>query len=716
MKKVIRPLLYLLSILLIFAVAFGLRTRAVNNLPIDFDEDDYLRAGQEYAHLIRTSDWSGFLETNYRPEHPPLAKIIIGLSILSAPEEPLIPEAATSAGPNKFLPRELVKPARMVNAIFGTLTVVILAMVNPLAGLFLAAHTLTIKYVSQIMLEAFPALTSLIVAISYLKWKQSKRSGLSGWLILSAVSLGLTAASKYLYCVVGIAILMDWAMDAKKQDSFKTSLRTALIWGALAVVTFFIFDPYLWPNPIARLGESIFYHAGYASGAAEVENASFPVWQPFFWLFFSPYVWHEGVFPFPFDPFITILALFGLKRLWTKERLYILWLGIAMAFLLIWPTKWPQYIVILTVPLSYAAAESITLFRDNLVNWWQTRKTRTKVHYDKKETRRALPWLVPGLIAFAVLTIFPLLFQFGVSLTNFNAASIRDGFNGGIWRAISSGITGQLPTMPANLQAHPDKVNFVGLNLYSDVFSFIAYSDGWSVLFFNVLWTVSSVLLQCGLGLGVALLLWQRGVRLGKFWQALFILPWAIPEMIGAMMWVNIFQRDWGWLYLAAEKFGKNSFFAASVNALEQSSSMWLIIFLLPAIWYGFPFMMLAASIGLKTIPKEVLDAAAIDGASIWQIFKYVTWPLLLPLLIPAIIVRGIFAFNQFYLFQAFGFADSTLATLSYNIFNPTNGFGRYGGQFAISATINIIAVILLMFFVMLFNRWSKAGEGVTYA
>jgi arabinogalactan oligomer/maltooligosaccharide transport system permease protein len=387
-----------------------------------------------------------------------------------------------------------------------------------------------------------------------------------------------------------------------------------------------------------------------------------------------------------------------------------------MAFLLIWPTKWPQYIVILTVPLCMAAAEAVYLFKDNLLEWWQARKTRAKADYDKTQARRALPWLIPGLIAFVVLTLFPLIFEFGVSLTNFNSASIRDGFNGGIWRSISSGLTGQLPTMPASLTAHPDKVNFVGLNLYPKVFNFISYSNNWSILFFNVLWTVFSVLLQCGLGLGAALLLWQRGVRLGKFWQALFILPWAIPEMIGAMMWVNIFQKDWGWLYLAADKFGENSVFATFTTALSQSSSLWLAIYLLPAIWYGFPFMMLATGIGLKTISKEVLDAAAIDGAGTWQSFKYVTWPMLLPLLIPAVIVRGIFAFNQFYLFQAFGFRNATLATLSYNVFNPARGFGAAGGQFAVSATINIITVILLMVFVMFFNRWSKAGEGVTYA
>lgn len=704
MTKTFRVLFYTISVLLVVAIAFGLRARAVSMLPIDFDEDDYLRAGQEYAHLIRTSNWPGFLETNYRPEHPPLAKIIIGLSILSAPEKPLTPEASTSAEPNKYLPRTLVKPARTINAIIGTITVAIVALINPVAGLFLAIHTFTIKYVSQIMVEAVPALLSLVAAISYLKWKQSKQLGWNRWLILSATSLGLTAASKYLYCVVGIAILVDWILDAKDKDFLKISLRTAALWGVLTVVIFFIFDPYLWPNPIGRLSGSIFYHTGYSTSATEVQKAGYPMWQPIFWLFFSPTVWHKGVFPFPFDPFITILALLGLKRLWNKERLYVLWLGIAIAFLLIWPTKWPQYIVTLTVPLSFAAAEGVFFFRDNVLNV-------------KTETRRALPWLVPGLIVFAILTIFPLIFQFGVSLTNFNTASIRDGFNGGIWRSISQGITGQLPTMPAGeIGTRSDKVNFVGLNLYPNVLSFITYSNGWSMLFFNVLWTVLSVLLQCGLGLGVALLLWQHGVRLGKFWQALFILPWAIPEMIGAMMWVNIFQRDWGWLYLAADKFGKDSFFAVFANGLDKSPSMWLIVFLLPAIWYGFPFMMLAASIGLKTISREVLDAATIDGASIWQTFKYVTWPLLLPLLIPAIIVRGIFAFNQFYLFQAFGFSDSTLATLSYNIFNPTNGFGGYGGQFAVSATINIITVILLMFFVMVFNRWSKAGEGVTYA
>jgi ABC-type sugar transport system permease subunit len=118
----------------------------------------------------------------------------------------------------------------------------------------------------------------------------------------------------------------------------------------------------------------------------------------------------------------------------------------------------------------------------------------------------------------------------------------------------------------------------------------------------------------------------------------------------------------------------------------------------------------------LKSIQHEVFDAAAIDGASAWQTFRLVTLPLLLPLLIPAIIVRGIFSFNQFYLFQTFGFPDATLASFSYNIFNPSSGGFGAQGLFAVSAAINIITVFILLVLVLLFNRWSKASEGVTYA
>ena len=712
MKRFQIPL-RILAILLVIFIAWTLRARAASLLPIDYDEDDYLRAGQEYAHLIRTSNWSGFLETNYRPEHPPLAKIAYGIAILGLPEQPLIPDLPITANPAESLPKEQLHAARTEAALFGALTAFLLALVNPLGGLMLAIHSFTIKYTSQVMLDGLSALLSLSTVLAYIQYKKKKQTG---WMHASGVLLGLAADSKFLHGTIGFAILIDWLygnwpLAGNKARQMKL-VRSILVWGMLAVAVFFLANPYLWPNPIMRIQETL-NAVRYTTSNSNVESAGYPVWQQLTWLSMSVPWDQNSAFIILADTFIAFLAVVGFNRLWKKESVFGIWILLELVVLLAWRTKWPQYILIVTAPLSLSAGEGIAVIWQSIADWWQARKSAPANTYARTDTRRALPWLIPGLIAFAMLTIFPLLFQFAVSMTDFNSASIRDGFNGGIWRAVSEGLTGQTSITPADIETRSNQVNFLGLGLYPTVFNFIT---NMGVLFFNVMWTVLSLLLQCGLGLAVALLFWQRGVRLGKFWQTLFILPWAIPEMIGAMMWVNIFQSGWGWLYLAANKFGPDSFPAVFANALDTSPSLWLIIFLLPAMWYGFPFMMLASSIGLKTIPREVFDAAEMDGAGIWQTFRFITWPLLVPLLIPAIIVRGIFAFNQFYLFQAYGFANSTLATLSYNIFNPTNGFGPYGGGFALSATINIITVILLMFFVILFNRWTKAGEGVTYA
>lgn len=698
--------LRLLAIAAVLFIAWALRANAVQKLSIDYDEDDYTRAGQEYAHLIRTSNWSGFLETNYRPEHPPLAKIVIGISFLTTPEKQLVPDAETTAEPNKFLPRDLVQAGRTANAILGWLTVALLTFINPLAGLALATHTFTIKYVSQIMLEALPALTSFLMALAYLQFKKNHRTG---WLVASAVFLGLTAASKYLYCVIGITILADWFMDAKARDEVKPFFRQALLWGFLGVAIFFAANPFLWTDPIQRLRESVFYHAGYSTSAAEVQNAGFPAWQIFNWLVFFPSIWHPEVFKFSPDFIIAIFAIFGLSRLWKKERLYVLWLGFALIFLLFWPTKWPQYILTLTVPLSLAAAEGLTQTWKSVVS---ALKNRTKPVYNKKETRQSIPWLVPGLIAFALLTLLPFLFQLGVSLTDFNSASIRDGFQGGIWREVSGGLTGQIEPANPEFPFRSQKVQYTGFSGYLPIFEFIT-SQG--VFVFNILWMVVSTSLQVVLGLGLAILLNQRGIKFGKFWQALFILPWAIPEFIGALLWLNIFVPEIGWLSLAAKQYGEAFPFQFLIG-WERTPSLWFFIFLIPAIWYGFPLIMLAANAALKTIPKEVFEAASIDGAGSWQMLRHMTLPLLMPVLLPAIIIRGIYAFNQFYLFQAFLFSRSTLATLSYNLFNPNSGFGDTpGGQFATSAIINIITVIVLIVLVAQFNRQMHTREEIQH-
>jgi len=200
----------LLRVLLVVAVtllAWSLRARAASLLSIDYDEDDYLRAGQQFAHLIKTSEWRGFLDTNYRPEHPPLAKIAYAIALLPLPEQPLIADVPITAQPASSLPEDQLHAARTEAALFGTLTAFLLALVNPLGGFMLAIHSFTIKYTSQVMLDGLASMLSLGTVLAYVQYK---RKPSNGWMVASAILLGLAADTKFLHGPVGFAILLDW--------------------------------------------------------------------------------------------------------------------------------------------------------------------------------------------------------------------------------------------------------------------------------------------------------------------------------------------------------------------------------------------------------------------------------------------------------------------------------------------------------------------------
>jgi len=293
-----------------------------------------------------------------------------------------------------------------------------------------------------------------------------------------------------------------------------------------------------------------------------------------------------------------------------------------------------------------------------------------------------------------------------MSLTDFSSIAIRDGINGGVWRAVGQGLAGQAPPVEFNPfefnpSTAPRTVNYAGPDLVSSLFS----GGLGDLLVFEVIWTVLSVGVQTMLGLAVALALHQRGVRFVGGWRALFILPWAIPEFVGALVWSRAFEPTTGSL----------SAICGCPLEWRGNPDQTLLVLLIGATWMGWPLIMLAATAGLKLIPTDVYDAASIDGAKGLMQLRHITWPLLLPLLVPAMIVRSIFAFNQFYLFVVMqaDYPHLTFATLSYYLFS---GFG--GGLYAVSAAINLFTVAMLILFIVMLNRWTrgKAAEGVTYA
>ena len=715
MNKIANTTLRYASIVFAVLIAFGLRTHAANSLSIDFDEDDYLRAGQEFAHLIRTSNWRGFLETNYRPEHPQLAKIMVGLSILRFPEEPLVADVSITAQPARSLPPRLLDAARGMSVVWGTLTTFLLAWMNPLGGLILAVHSFTIKYTSQVMLDGFASLTSTAAAFAYSFSKRNNGRAGNVLSIASAIFLGMSASSKYLHSAVGFAILIDWFLTARENHAVRKFLRDALGWGLLAILVFLLCNPFYWANPSESIRVTIEAVTATTTNP-NVESANFPAWQQLKWLSTSvPLSWSRDAFPVRLDGLIFAFAIFGIAGTWRKNRFIAIWLLVDVFLLFIWRTKWPQYILVATAPLSFVAAEGIKATAANIADWWRNRRTRRAeaVRPSLKETKRALPWLLPGLVFFLVLTLLPIFYQFAMSMTTLSGSSLRDGLQGGITREVVGGLTGEVALPERDTNLNPFKVHYVGLLSYFDTLGFLSESG---LTFFSYFWTVTSVALQAALGIGAGLLLWRSRDRVRKFWQTIFILPWAIPEAVGALLWLNIFVPFNGWLALAIKQYGEAIPVLGSLAGWERNPNLIFIVMLMSALWYGFPFIMLATTAGLKMLPKEVYDAAAIDGADGWQTFRYVTWPLLQPLVLPALLVRAIFAFNQFYLFQMFipyyfQTADSmiTLSSISYYVLYQ-------GSEFAFSATINIIALLLLSVFVLLLNRWGKAAEGVTYA
>jgi hypothetical protein len=350
-------------------LALVLRVRAVELLTVDYDEDNYLRAGQQYRAALVTGDWHDVLSRTELSEHPVVGKVIYGAVLAPLPPGPEIPERRLSAPPDNNLPQPQLTVARLATATFGVLAVAGLALLDPLAGGLLAISSWSVKYSSEVMLEGFGAFFSVATVLAYLRAREHG----AHWLAVSGVALGITAATKYVYAVVGIAIAIDWllawraerlargaasgASDEEPAPTHNRSLRSLAAWGLLAGAVFLAADFYIWPDPIGRLASSIAFHESYALGPS-VRAAGLPPWQPLVWLS-QPVPWQPDVFLVRVDALLVLLAIVGLPLAWRRHRVVALWLLVGLAFLFVWPTKWPQYTNVVTAPLALAAAAGI---------------------------------------------------------------------------------------------------------------------------------------------------------------------------------------------------------------------------------------------------------------------------------------------------------------------------------------------------------------------
>jgi sugar lactone lactonase YvrE len=343
----------------VVGLALFLRLWSALQLPVDFDEPVYLEAAYDYAAALRAGDFNAIIDYPENREHPPLVKLVYGLTLAALGEDPSFTDALFAS--------------RIVSAVFGTLAVLLVALVSPLAGGMLAVHTLAVKYTSQAYLEALPHFTSVAAILAF--WRFSRPAGdkpppagqvfslpSSPWFWLSALALGLTLAGKYAYFPV-VAVIVFLALRSKRSDF---SLWALLPYFAAAVLVFWAFNPTLWREPVGRFLESLTFHSQFAQ-SAHVQASGYGWYQPILWIAHSAaFQWHPDIiFYMGFDGLIFWLAVGGLRREWSTRPWLLVWLGFSLLVLLAWPTKWPQYTLVLVPALCLVAAATLK----RLYNW-----------------------------------------------------------------------------------------------------------------------------------------------------------------------------------------------------------------------------------------------------------------------------------------------------------------------------------------------------------
>lgn len=181
-------------------------------------------------------------------------------------------------------------------------------------------------------------------------------------------------------------------------------------------------------------------------------------------------------------------------------------------------------------------------------------------------------------------------------------------------------------------------LNFIGINNFSKIFG---DSNFWNALARNFLFVVVAVPLQIIVGLAFSLLL-AREFTLQRIWVALILAPNAISPAVAAVMWKYLLDFNVGPVNYFLDQLGFGRYMWLSSFSLALPSVI------LVYIWRTIPFVVLILYPALISFPRELYEAAAIDRASAWQSFRYITMPLLRPALYVALVFRIIISFRVF--------------------------------------------------------------------
>lgn len=300
------------------------------------------------------------------------------------------------------------------------------------------------------------------------------------------------------------------------------------------------------------------------------------------------------------------------------------------------------------------------------------------LNLQQQRVRAATVFLLPMLIMLLCVAAWPLFRSISISFTDATADTL---FNG------QSQWVGFDNYLERHVRANGD-VRWRGV---------LVDADWWNAVWNTIRFSLVSVSLEACFGLLVALVLHQEFKGRGLV-RAAILIPWAIPTVVSARMW--------GWML--NDQFGVINHMMLGLGLIDRpiawtaSSDTAMLAVLIVDVWKTTPFMALLILAGLQMIPRDMYEAAKLDGIHPVKVFFRVTLPMLKPALMVAIIFRALDAlriFDLVYLLTPQSDATVTMSVLSYR---ELQQFGDYAEGSAMSTMLFLIITLFVLLYIKL--------------
>ena len=246
-------------------------------------------------------------------------------------------------------------------------------------------------------------------------------------------------------------------------------------------------------------------------------------------------------------------------------------------------------------------------------------------------------------------------------------------------------------------------MKFIGLENYRWL---LGGSLFWESLGRSALWVASATSMQMILGIAIALLLHQEliGRNLAR---GLVLFPYLIPAIVISLTWRFILDPTMGVFNHMLMDFG---IIARPVAFLSNPRTA-LIFVIIAGIWKYTPFVVLMTLARLQVIPVELQEAARIDGANSWQVFRHITLPWLTPVIIVTMLLRTVWTFRQFDIVYLFSFGGPLFATTTLPVLVRYLAFDaqKIGPAAATGSLMFIIMLLMYWGYLTLYSKTEGA-------